>query len=226
MVWQALGLSCGLDHHYCNLLTFLPRCMCEDAIVPALTCRRQCRAATGGRGADCVLEVVGAPAALRLAYDLVRPGGVISAVGCHTGEYCSQPSQCLVVGRQPHVCCAAAACNATECCAIGTTITCQRQQGFMPAGRAVAWAHLRAWLRRLCRPGISLHARRPLQQEPHAQVRQVPRAVSLHSCLPCGVLCAVHFHHSEASLLRVVEGSGAAGDSGDWGQPVVLTCLK
>ncbi|MEE8366972.1 MAG: alcohol dehydrogenase family protein [Thermoanaerobaculia bacterium] len=39
---------------------------------------------TNGRGADAVLEVVGSPAALRLAYDLIRPGGVIASVGVHT----------------------------------------------------------------------------------------------------------------------------------------------
>ena len=44
----------------------------------------------GGRGADFVLELVGAPPALRLAYELVRPGGVISAVGCHSGG-CAGP---------------------------------------------------------------------------------------------------------------------------------------
>jgi threonine dehydrogenase-like Zn-dependent dehydrogenase len=37
---------------------------------------------TGG-GADCVLEVVGSPAATRLAVDCVAPGGVIAAVGVH-----------------------------------------------------------------------------------------------------------------------------------------------
>ncbi|KAL4429340.1 hypothetical protein ABPG77_005114 [Micractinium sp. CCAP 211/92] len=42
------------------------------------------RQATGGRGADAVLEVVGSPSALRAAYELVRPGGTISSVGCHT----------------------------------------------------------------------------------------------------------------------------------------------
>lgn len=41
------------------------------------------RAATDGRGADAVLECVGSPAATRLAFDLVRAGGVISAVGVH-----------------------------------------------------------------------------------------------------------------------------------------------
>jgi threonine dehydrogenase-like Zn-dependent dehydrogenase len=40
--------------------------------------------ATEGRGADAVLEVVGSPAATRLAVDLVRPGGVVASVGVHT----------------------------------------------------------------------------------------------------------------------------------------------
>ena len=41
------------------------------------------RVATEGRGVDAVLECVGSPAASRLAFDLARPGGVISAVGVH-----------------------------------------------------------------------------------------------------------------------------------------------
>jgi threonine dehydrogenase-like Zn-dependent dehydrogenase len=40
--------------------------------------------ATEGRGADAVLEVVGSPEATRLAFDLVRAGGIVSAVGVHT----------------------------------------------------------------------------------------------------------------------------------------------
>lgn len=43
--------------------------------------------ATEGRGADAVLEVVGSPAATRLAVDLVRPGGVVASVGVHTEEH-------------------------------------------------------------------------------------------------------------------------------------------
>jgi len=39
------------------------------------------KAATEGRGADVVLEAVGAPSALKLAFDLVRPAGVLSSVG-------------------------------------------------------------------------------------------------------------------------------------------------
>jgi threonine dehydrogenase-like Zn-dependent dehydrogenase len=42
------------------------------------------RRVTGGRGADAVLEAVGSPAAGRLAFDMVRPGGVISTAGVHT----------------------------------------------------------------------------------------------------------------------------------------------
>lgn len=45
------------------------------------------RAASGGRGADVVIEAVGSPEATRLAYDLVRPGGVIAAPGVHTERH-------------------------------------------------------------------------------------------------------------------------------------------
>jgi threonine dehydrogenase-like Zn-dependent dehydrogenase len=41
------------------------------------------RDATEGRGADAALEVVGSEAASRLAFDLVRPGGVVSIAGVH-----------------------------------------------------------------------------------------------------------------------------------------------
>jgi threonine dehydrogenase-like Zn-dependent dehydrogenase len=41
------------------------------------------RAASDGRGADAVLELVGSPDASRLALNLVRPGGVIAAAGVH-----------------------------------------------------------------------------------------------------------------------------------------------
>jgi threonine dehydrogenase-like Zn-dependent dehydrogenase len=42
------------------------------------------RDATDGRGADGVLETVGSRDAARLAFDLLRPGGVLSTVGVHT----------------------------------------------------------------------------------------------------------------------------------------------
>ena len=44
------------------------------------------RNATSGRGADAIMEVVGSPDALRLAIDLLRPGGTISSVGVHTSQ--------------------------------------------------------------------------------------------------------------------------------------------
>ncbi len=45
------------------------------------------REATEGRGPDAVLEVVGSPAAQQLAYNLVRPGGILSVVGVHTSDH-------------------------------------------------------------------------------------------------------------------------------------------
>jgi threonine dehydrogenase-like Zn-dependent dehydrogenase len=38
---------------------------------------------TEGRGADGVMELVGLPDAQRLAYQLIRPGGTMSVIGCH-----------------------------------------------------------------------------------------------------------------------------------------------
>lgn len=44
------------------------------------------RSVTEGRGADAVIEVVGLSPALRTAFDLVRPWGVISSIGVHNAE--------------------------------------------------------------------------------------------------------------------------------------------
>ncbi len=41
------------------------------------------REATGGRGCDVVIEAVGSPQATQLAYDLLRAGGTLSALGVH-----------------------------------------------------------------------------------------------------------------------------------------------
>jgi len=38
---------------------------------------------TDGRGADAVMELVGLPAAQKLAFEIIRPGGIMSVVGCH-----------------------------------------------------------------------------------------------------------------------------------------------
>jgi threonine dehydrogenase-like Zn-dependent dehydrogenase len=54
---------------------------------PALVdVKEQILSSTNGRGADAVMEVVGSPEALRLAIDLLRPGGIISSVGVHTAK--------------------------------------------------------------------------------------------------------------------------------------------
>lgn len=48
--------------------------------------------ATNGRGADSVMELVGNPAAQRLAYQIMRPGGTMSVVGCHcTPDFAFSP---------------------------------------------------------------------------------------------------------------------------------------
>ncbi|KAM0747684.1 GroES-like protein [Meredithblackwellia eburnea MCA 4105] len=49
--------------------------------------------ATGGRGADAVLEIVGSPAALQLSLDCVRPGGAIGSCGFHYQEITIQGTQ-------------------------------------------------------------------------------------------------------------------------------------
>lgn len=41
---------------------------------------------TNGRGVDAVIEAVGNESAQALAYDLVRPGGIISTIGVHTTD--------------------------------------------------------------------------------------------------------------------------------------------
>ncbi|MFK8113991.1 MAG: alcohol dehydrogenase catalytic domain-containing protein [Rubripirellula sp.] len=48
---------------------------------------------TNGRGADGVMEMVGLPAAQSLAYELIRPGGVLAVIGCHcTPHFTFSPS--------------------------------------------------------------------------------------------------------------------------------------
>lgn len=44
---------------------------------------------THGRGADAVMEVVGSAQSLRLAMDILRPGGTLSSVGVHTANHFS-----------------------------------------------------------------------------------------------------------------------------------------
>lgn len=49
------------------------------------------KSVTGGRGADAVIEVVGLSPALRTAFDLIRPWGVISSIGVHNAEVSISP---------------------------------------------------------------------------------------------------------------------------------------
>ena len=51
--------------------------------LPPDSVNAQVRNATSGRGADAVMELVGLPAAQELAYQVLRPGGVMSVIGCH-----------------------------------------------------------------------------------------------------------------------------------------------
>jgi threonine dehydrogenase-like Zn-dependent dehydrogenase len=44
---------------------------------------------TGGRGVDAVMEVVGSEESLKLAIELLRPGGIISSAGVHTAKHFS-----------------------------------------------------------------------------------------------------------------------------------------
>jgi threonine dehydrogenase-like Zn-dependent dehydrogenase len=53
------------------------------ALEPDAPSLQEIRRATGGRGADAVMELVGLPAAQKMAYDAVRPGGILSVIGCH-----------------------------------------------------------------------------------------------------------------------------------------------
>ena len=48
---------------------------------------------THGRGADAVMEAVGSDTTLRLAIDLIRPGGTISSVGVHTANFSFSPAE-------------------------------------------------------------------------------------------------------------------------------------
>lgn len=51
-------------------------------------------ALTGGRGADSVMEFVGLPAAQRLAWEVLRPGGVMAVIGCHcTPRFAFSPAE-------------------------------------------------------------------------------------------------------------------------------------
>lgn len=67
-----------------------------------------CKELSDGQGCDAVLEVVGNNSAIQLAYDLIRPFGVISSVGVHThpqfpinGDALYSKNVSLAFGRCP-----------------------------------------------------------------------------------------------------------------------------
>lgn len=53
------------------------------AFAPDESAIKEVRQRTNGRGADAVMELVGLPDAQKLAYEIIRPGGIMSVVGCH-----------------------------------------------------------------------------------------------------------------------------------------------
>lgn len=57
-----------------------------EALEPGAEGVERVREATGGRGVDKVIEVVGTPESLQLSLDLVRPGGTVAAIGVFTSD--------------------------------------------------------------------------------------------------------------------------------------------
>lgn len=60
---------------------------------------------TDGRGADAVIELVGNKSALRSAFDLVRPCGVLSSVGFHQGDLPFTALECYQKNLRYVSCC-------------------------------------------------------------------------------------------------------------------------
>ena len=64
------------------------------AVAPGPEVGARVTALGGRRGADCVMEFVGLPDAQRLAWEVLRPGGVIAAIGCHSAPtFAFSPSE-------------------------------------------------------------------------------------------------------------------------------------
>ena len=53
------------------------------SLAPGESALAEIRKATQGRGADSVMELVGLPEAQSFAYQAIRPGGIMSVIGCH-----------------------------------------------------------------------------------------------------------------------------------------------
>ncbi|TMI88841.1 MAG: zinc-binding dehydrogenase [Bacillati bacterium ANGP1] len=73
----------------------------QDAFPAGEAANEQVRAATGGRGADLVVDTVGQRGSLAASAALIRPGGRIVVVGYTTqaGEYPPLPTERLVLGQ-------------------------------------------------------------------------------------------------------------------------------
>lgn len=63
------------------------------ALAPDSEAVRTIHALSDGRGADSVMEFVGLPAAQRLAWEVLRPGGVMAVIGCHSTGFAFSPSE-------------------------------------------------------------------------------------------------------------------------------------
>ena len=62
------------------------------ALEPSESGVKEIMGATAGRGVDAVMELVGLPEAQSLAYRLLRPGGIMSVIGCHcTPDFAFSP---------------------------------------------------------------------------------------------------------------------------------------
>lgn len=63
------------------------------AVPPGPEVARAVAALGAVHGADSVLEFVGLPAAQRLAWEVLRPGGVMAVIGCHSAEFAFTPAE-------------------------------------------------------------------------------------------------------------------------------------
>ena len=63
------------------------------AVPPGSAVLETIRAERAPRGAYSVMEFVGLPAAQRLAWEVLRPGGVMAVIGCHCAGFAFSPAE-------------------------------------------------------------------------------------------------------------------------------------
>lgn len=63
------------------------------AVPPGPDLQRIVASRGGTRGAASVMELVGLPAAQRLAWEVLRPGGTMAVIGCHCTAFAFTPSE-------------------------------------------------------------------------------------------------------------------------------------